>query len=140
MDALANRMSMSFKSNVKFCELSVLALGAIKGILSIDDDDFFKIEISLREAVNNAIVHGNGQDPQKDVAIIFDWDRHCLRIRVRDQHRRPTDFRQIEERITHNEVLSFNGRGITIMRSYMDHFELCHGECGNEVLMEKRLR
>jgi serine/threonine-protein kinase RsbW len=140
MDSTANHMSMSFKSNVKFCELCVLALGAIKGILSIDDDEFFKIEISLREAINNAIVHGNGQDPAKSVHIDFDWDRARLGIRVRDQHRRPTDFQQIEERISHNEVLSFNGRGITIMRSYMDAFDFRTSADGNEVIMEKRLR
>ncbi len=140
MSELANRVSMSFKSNIKFCELSVLALAAVKGILHIDDDDFFQIEISLREAVNNAIVHGNHSDPQKEVFLVFDWDRTRLRIQVRDQHHRPTDFQKIEERLAHNEVLSFSGRGITIMRSYMDSVELRHGPDGNEVIMEKRLR
>lgn len=131
---------MDFRSNQKFCELSVLALSTLKGILSIDDDEFFKIEISLREAVNNAIVHGNGLDPDKRVHIDYSWDRTRLRIRVCDQHVQTTDFRQIEESINRNDVLAFSGRGITIMRSYMDLLEFHRARDGNEVVMEKKLR
>src|SRR5215472_11647031 len=34
-----------------------------------DDDSEFEIEIAVREALSNAIIHGNDQDPQKRVYI-----------------------------------------------------------------------
>jgi anti-sigma regulatory factor (Ser/Thr protein kinase) len=83
-----NRISIAFKSDLKYTELSVLVLGFIKKLLDSDDEKFFKIEISLREAVNNAIVHGNGRDLNKLVHMDFVWDRTFLRIHVRDENRK----------------------------------------------------
>ena len=55
----ANRILMEFNSNLKFTEFSVIVLNFLKNILNIEENDSFEIEISLREAVNNAIIPGN---------------------------------------------------------------------------------
>lgn len=134
-----NRIAISFRSDLKYTELSVLVLAFIRKLLGIDDEMFFKIEISLREAANNAIVHGNGRDPNKQVHTEFVWDRSFLRIHVRDENNRQVRTQDIEDKIHNCHLLSFNGRGITIIRSYMDRFEfLCHPG-GSEVIMEKKL-
>ncbi len=134
-----NRITISFRSDLKYTELGVLVLGFIRKLLGIDDEMFFKIEISLREAVNNAIVHGNGRDPDKLVHADFIWERSFLRIHVRDENNRQVRFQDVEDKIQSCNLLSFNGRGITIIRSYMDSFEfLCHPG-GSEVIMEKKL-
>jgi serine/threonine-protein kinase RsbW len=134
-----NRIAISFRSDLRYTELSVLVLGFIKKLLDINDDVSFKIEISLREATNNAIVHGNGRDPGKWVHSEFVWDRSVLRLRVRDENNRQFRLQDVEDRIHNCQLLSFNGRGIMIMRSYMDHFEFnCHPN-GSEVVMEKKL-
>ncbi len=140
MGRLENWIKLSFRSNQKFCELSVLVLNTIKSLLCIDDDEFFKIEISLREALTNAIVHGNRGDLNKLVTIEFHWERDWLRIHVRDQHMQKTDFREIEKRFHNAEVLRVSGRGIMIMKNYMDSVVFQSVSDGNEVIMEKRLR
>ncbi len=134
-----NRIAISFRSDLKYTELGVLVLGFIKKLLGIDDEVFFKIEISLREAANNAIVHGNGRDSHKWVHVDFAWDRSLLRIRVRDENNRQVRLQDVEDKIHNCHLLSFNGRGITIMRSYMDRFEFHCLPGGSEVLMEKKL-
>ncbi len=134
-----NRITISFRSDLKYTELGVLVLGFIRKLLGIDDEMFFKIEISLREAVNNAIVHGNGRDPNKLVHTDFIWERSFLRIHVRDENNRQVRVQDVEDKIQSCNLLSFNGRGITIIRSYMDSFEFqCHPG-GSEVIMEKKL-
>jgi len=134
-----NRITISFRSHLKYTELGVLVLGFIRKLLGIDDELFFKIEISLREAVNNAIVHGNGRDPNKLVHADFIWERSFLRIHVRDENNRQVRAQEVEDKIQSCNLLSFNGRGITIIRSYMDSFEFhCHPG-GSEVIMEKKL-
>lgn len=134
-----NRISIAFKSDLKYTELSVLVLGFIKKLLSIDDEVFFKIEISLREAVNNAIVHGNGRDVDKLVHMEFVWEKSFVRIRVRDENSRKVDLQEVEDKINSCSILSFNGRGIMIIKSYMDSFSFRCLPGGSEVLMEKRL-
>lgn len=133
------RIAISFRSDLKYSELSVLVLAFIRKLLEIDDEVFFKIEISLREAVNNAIVHGNGRDANKFVHIEFVWDKSFLRIHVRDENTSQVDLQEVEDKIHNCQLLSFNGRGIMIIRSYMDRFEFhCHPG-GSEVVMEKKL-
>jgi anti-sigma regulatory factor (Ser/Thr protein kinase) len=128
-----NIISMAFKSNLKYTELSVLVLTFIKKILEIGDDEFFKIEISLREAINNAIVHGNESNLSKLVHVEFIWEKSFVRMRVRDEGDHEVRFDQIEKKINSCSLLSANGRGI------MDKFEFhCLGR-GSEIIMEKKL-
>lgn len=134
-----NTISMTFKSNLKYTELSVLVLTFIKKVLEIGDDDFFKIEISLREAINNAIVHGNRQDLQKKVQVEFVWEKKLLRMRIRDEGGQEIRFGEIEKKISNCELLATSGRGIMIMKNYMDRFEFRNAATGSEVLLEKKL-
>ncbi|MDD8013392.1 MAG: ATP-binding protein [Acidobacteriota bacterium] len=134
-----NRITISFRSDLKYTELGVLVLGFIRKLLGINDEVFFKIEISLREAVNNAIVHGNGRDLNKRVHADFVWERSLLRIHVRDENNRQVRVQDVEDKIQSCNLLSFNGRGITIIRSYMDSFEFRCLPGGSEVIMEKKL-
>jgi serine/threonine-protein kinase RsbW len=134
-----NKISVAFKSDLKYTELSVLVLGFIKKLLDVDDEIFFKIEISLREAVNNAIVHGNGRDLNKLVHMEFVWDKSFIRIRVRDENSRKVELQEVEDKINSCSLLSFNGRGIMIIKSYMDSFTFRCLPGGSEVVMEKKL-
>lgn len=132
-------IAVSFRSDFQYTELGILVLGFLKKLLRIGDDTFFKIEISVREAANNAIVHGNGRDPGKRVHLRFVWDRSRLRVHVRDENSRRVDPQEVEDRIHDCHPLSFHGRGITIIRSYMDRFEFRSCPEGSEVVMEKAL-
>jgi anti-sigma regulatory factor (Ser/Thr protein kinase) len=134
-----SRISIAFKSDLKYTELSVLVLIFIKKMLSINEENFFKIEISLREAVNNAIVHGNGRDHEKLVHMEFIWNKSFLRILVRDENNRKVNMQDVVVKINNCHLLSFSGRGITIIRNYMDHFEFHCRRNGSEVVMEKKL-
>ncbi len=139
MASKENRIAIAFKSDLKYAELSVLVLSFIRKLLGIEDEVFFKIEISLREATNNAIIHGNGRDPSKRVHIEFIWEKSFVRIHVRDENNRKVSLQDVEEKIHNCQLLSFNGRGIMIIRSYMDSFEFRCRPGGSEVVMEKKI-
>jgi serine/threonine-protein kinase RsbW len=137
---MENTISMSFKSSLKFAELSIMVLNFLRNTLKINDDDYFKIEISLREAVNNAIVHGNQMDLNRLVFITFHWGDALLAIQVKDQSDQIIDYKEIEKKISSCGLLSCSGRGITIMKNYMDKFEFRCSGSGNEVYLEKKLQ
>ena len=131
------KISTDFVSNLKFTEFTVFILNFLKNILKISDDDMFKIEISLREVINNAIIHGNKSDPNKRVFLDFEWKDRILKLTVTDQNTDKIDFNGMFERIKSKDVLSLNGRGILIMNNYMDKVEFSNIESGTRVVLEK---
>ena len=99
------------------------------------DGNHFEIELALREALVNAIVHGNHEDPQKRVhvqcRITTDGE---VSIGVEDEgqgfeHDAVADPAALENR------LRTHGRGINLMRALMDEVEFEQG--GSAVHMRK---
>ena len=134
-----NHINLEFISSLKFTEFCVIILGFIKNMINIGEDDFFKIEISLREVINNAILHGNKSDLNKKVYVNFQWSRSCIRMTIRDEGSKLIDFDRISNKIENNDVLTSNGRGILIMKNYMDKVEFIPSKKGSEIVMEKTL-
>jgi serine/threonine-protein kinase RsbW len=98
----------------------------------------FDIELALREALDNAVVHGNQENPETKVHIRC----RChpgneISIVVADQGK-GFDFEKIVSNGTSSDPGSEHGRGIPLMKAYMDdvHFE----RSGSEVHMRKRSR
>jgi serine/threonine-protein kinase RsbW len=134
-----NHVLLEFISDLKFTAFSVLVLGYLKNFLNIEEDNFFKIEMALREVINNAILHGNKSDEKKNVFVTFNWKKGFLRISVRDENQEEVNFNEINKKIKNNDVLSFNGRGLLIMKSYMDRVEFKSSNHGSEIIMEKKI-
>jgi serine/threonine-protein kinase RsbW len=96
----------------------------------------FDIELALREALENAVVHGNQEDPETKVHIRC----RCqpgkeISIVVTDQGK-GFDFQTIAGNGIAPDPASEHGRGIQLMKAYMDdvHFE----RGGSEVHLRKR--
>ncbi len=132
-------ISLDFESNIQFTEFCAFILSFLKKSLKINEDDLFKIEISMREAVNNAIIHGNKNNSQKRVFVKFEWNKKHVVIHVKDENPNKIDFIKIKGKIKKNNILSFQGRGILIMENYMDKIEFLYSKNGNEVIMEKMI-
>jgi serine/threonine-protein kinase RsbW len=95
--------------------------------------------MSLREVINNAIVHGNKLDENKRVFVNFYWNKKSLKIAIKDQNPEKVDFDEINKKLEKNDLLAFNGRGILIMKSYMDKVKFFPSKNGTEIVMEKTL-
>ncbi len=130
-------ISLDFESNIQFTEFCAFILSFLKKSLKINEDDLFKIEISIREAVNNAIIHGNKNNSQKRVFVKFKWNKKHVVIHVKDENPNKIDFTKIKEKINKKNLLSFQGRGILIIENYMDKVEFLYSKNGNEIVMEK---
>ena len=98
----------------------------------------FDVELARREALENAVVHGNQEDPETKVHIRC----RCqpgkeISIVVTDQGK-GFDFEKIVGNGITSDPAAEHGRGILLMKSCMDdvHFE----RGGSEVHMRKRAR
>lgn len=90
--------------------------------LGIDDDTCHWMDVAVREAVANAIKHGNAQDPAKQVHVDLYLEDEELIIQVEDEGMgfQPDDLRNP---LAPENLLKPNGRGIFYMNSFMDKIE-----------------
>ena len=109
----------------------------IKKLRDVDGDEV-DIQIALGEALANAVIHGNRENPHKCVYVTcrFSMDGEIL-LTVRDEGE-GFDSRAIPDPTDRHNCLLPNGRGIYLMRALMD--EVCFEENGKVVHMRKRLR
>ena len=98
----------------------------------------FDVELALRETLENAIVHGNQENPERKVRIRCRCQPgNEISIVVTDQGN-GFDFETIARSGITSDPDSEHGRGLQLIKAYMDdvHFE----RGGSEVHMRKRAR
>jgi len=98
----------------------------------------FNVEMALREALGNAVVHGNHEHPRAKVHIRCRcWPGKEISIVVTDQGK-GFDVGKTGDNGLALDLISEHGRGIRLMKAYMDDVHFARG--GSEVHMRKRLR
>jgi serine/threonine-protein kinase RsbW len=108
------------------------AIDEITGSIGINQDNYGKILVAALEAVNNAIKHGNKDNPLKLVDVEIEYDKDELRITVTDEGEGfnpsgipdPTMPENIEE---------LSGRGVFLMTKLSD--SITFNDKGNSVTM-----
>lgn len=90
--------------------------------LGVDEDTRHWMDVAVREAVANAIKHGNAQDPGKQVHVDLFREGDDLVIRVEDEGI-GFDPAQLEDPLAPENLLKPNGRGIFYMKSFMDEIQ-----------------
>jgi len=107
--------------------------------LDLDDATAHSIGLAVREAVANAIKHGNQQDPDKQVEIGFGVEQGEVVIEVTDQGA-GFDLLEVKDPLNPDNLLRPNGRGIFFMNSFMDAIDYSFKpEGGTVVTLRKRL-
>jgi serine/threonine-protein kinase RsbW len=108
--------------------------------LGFDEDDAGWIELAVREAVVNAIKHGNHYLADKQVDVEFLIGQDAMTIYVRDRGE-GFDTTSLHDPLDPERLLSPTGRGILWMRTFMDEVEYsAHPEGGCVVRMRKDRR
>ena len=99
----------------------------------------FGIDLAVREAVTNAILHGNKQDETKSVEIAFTKFSDELVITIRDRGE-GFDPAAIPDPTAEQNLLKATGRGILFMRAYMDEVEWTYHPAGGTVVRMTKKR
>lgn len=87
--------------------------------LGVDEDTRHWVDVAVREAVANAIKHGNAQDPGKQVHVDLFREGDDVVIQVEDEGI-GFDPDQLQNPLAPENLLKPNGRGIFYMKSFMD--------------------
>jgi serine/threonine-protein kinase RsbW len=94
--------------------------------LNLEDDYFGNVLISVSEAVNNAILHGNKSDISKQVVIHVFQDNERFWFTIKDSGR-GFDFTNLPDPTSPDNILMENGRGVFLMKNLADEVEFLEG-------------
>ena len=138
-----NTVRLDFHSSLEMLDFVQLVSDHIGRMVGLDDDSLHWVSVAVRESVINAITHGNCNDTGKRVHVEFtalEGDAQPgIAIRVRDEGC-GFDPSLLGDPRTPENLLKSHGRGIFLMRSFMDEMTFQRAaEGGMEVRMVKRI-
>jgi serine/threonine-protein kinase RsbW len=103
------------------------------------EDDCYRIGMSVREGVINAFHYGNQERPDKKIHLAVDLTPEKMIIHVLDEGK-GFDLSSVPDPLAQENLLSTSGRGIFLMRAFMDEFDVVSGRTGGaEIIMSKKL-
>jgi len=105
----------------------------------VNADMAYWLELTISESVINAIRHGNQFDPAKKARVCISSDGENVEVIVEDQG---SGFKidELADPTEGDNLLKPSGRGILIIKSYMDEVDLSRREGGGTRLrMVKKL-
>ena len=137
-------LRLEFTSAFEMLDLVQVVSDHVGRDVGLDDEAVHWVGVAIRESVINAIKHGNRNDTGKHVFVEFEtglYDETAeLKIRVRDQGA-GFDPQEVADPLAPENLLKASGRGIFLIRSFMDHVSLQRApEGGMEIRMIKRVQ
>ena len=134
---------LNFDSTFEMLDLVQVVSDHIGRLAGLDEEARHWVNVAVRESVINAIKHGNRNDTGKRVHVEFtpleaaDVPRGVV-IRVRDEGP-GFDPAAVPDPLAPENLLKGSGRGIFLIRSFMDEMVLQRAaEGGMEMVMVKR--
>ncbi len=135
----ANRIEVTMETLLDSVALAEGITERVARAAGFNDDDCLKIGMSVREGVINAFRYGNEEQRHKKIQLNFEVKDDKFVVHILDQGR-GFDLRQVPDPLAEENLLKTSGRGIFLMRTFMDEFEVRRTlEGGAELIMTKKL-
>lgn len=134
----AHRVSYTLDSTLETVNSAEEAASQIATEAGFDDEEVMKIAMAVREAAVNAVLHGNAYDPGKKVTVDFERTARELVITIRDQGK-GLDMSKVPDPLAPENLLKTSGRGIFLIRSFMDEVEIHPSQTGTEIKLIKHV-
>jgi serine/threonine-protein kinase RsbW len=129
---------LSLPSRIDTVATAAAAVAEVLNRLGVSEDALFGIDMAVREAVTNAVIHGNRQDENKTVDVTLKSSPDAVEISVHDQGP-GFNPEEVPDPTAAENILKSSGRGIFFMRTFMDEVDwLIRPGGGTTVRMLKR--
>jgi serine/threonine-protein kinase RsbW len=121
---------MVFKSEIKNINLVERLIDDISAKYQLHYDIYGKLLLAVVEGVNNAIVHGNKLESDKDVILQYQITDKDIQFVITDNGP-GFDYRNLPDPTKPENIEKTHGRGIFLMKHLADEVEF--NDKGNEV-------
>src|SRR5258708_40286887 len=133
-----DRRSYTLDSTLETVDIAEQVAGEIAAANGFGEDEVLQIAMAVREAAVNAVLHGNAYDPEKKVLLDFERVKGDLIITIRDQGK-GMDPEKIPDPLAPDNLLKTSGRGIFLIRSFMDEVQISPSQTGTEIKLIKHV-
>ena len=135
----ATRVSYTLESSLASVNKAEQTAGEVAARSGFEEEDCGRIAMAVREAAVNAVLHGNRYDPAKRLTISFETTPDALTVAVRDEGA-GLDPAIIPDPLAPENLLKQSGRGIFLIRAFMDEVRFRDLTPGTEITMIKFVR
>jgi serine/threonine-protein kinase RsbW len=133
------RIEITISSRFENIELVQVVAEHLCENAGVDEDGSHWVGMAVREAVANAIKHGNKLDVRKKVNATFELHGSELEIRISDEGE-GFDPATVSDPLNPLNLMKTSGRGIFYMRTFMDQVHYSFSPSGGtSLLMTKNL-
>ena len=132
-------VKLDIASRFEMLDVVQTVVSHLATLVGFGEDAIHYMSVAVRESVVNAIKHGNRQDAEKRVDLLFTIGEKTLEVSIHDQGE-GFDPSSIPDPLAQENLLKVDGRGIFFMKSFMDEVSYSFPpEGGTLVRMLKRL-
>jgi serine/threonine-protein kinase RsbW len=133
-----HRVSYTLDSTLETVDSAEQTASRIAEEAGFGEDEIMQISMAVREAAVNAVLHGNAYDPGKKVKLEFEKTGTDLVITIVDQGK-GLDLEKIPDPLAPENLMKTSGRGIFLIRSFMDEVEIHPSLTGTEIKLVKHV-
>jgi serine/threonine-protein kinase RsbW len=132
------RKSLIIKSKRSEIKRVEEILESLNSRLKMKKEKFINFQIAASEALINAIVHGNKENEEKYVSVVFEFDEKQICLTIKDEGK-GFDIDSLPDPTKEENLLKECGRGIFIMRSLVDDLDCksCENGATLKLVMKK---
>ncbi|HSY35015.1 MAG TPA: ATP-binding protein [Acidobacteriaceae bacterium] len=135
-DSATNRGSMTLASELSSVDVVEAKAEQLAHEAGFDEDTASQVAMVVREAVINAILHGNKKDPAKHVQWSYELNDEALKFKIADEGP-GLDPDSVPDPLAPENILRSSGRGIFLMKAIMDEVHFHQLNPGTEIEMIK---
>lgn len=133
----AQRIEVTLETLLDSVDLAEEIVLRVAGAAGFDEDNCHKIGMSVREAVINAYSYGNRQERGRKIGLIIELEERKFVVHILDEGK-SFSLADVPDPLAEENLLRTSGRGIFLMRAFMDEFDIQRGAAGGtELIMSK---
>ena len=132
------RVSYTLDSTLDSVNKAEQTAEAVAAKMPFDEESCHRIAMAVREAAVNAVLHGNAYNPDKKFFVAYEKTPQALVITVTDQGQ-GLDETLIPDPLAPENLMKQSGRGIFLIRAFMDEVTIRNMHPGTEITLVKHV-
>ena len=133
---MTNRVSYTLESTLESVNQAEQTAAEVAARAGFGEDERYQVSMAVREAAVNAVLHGNAYDPGKRFMVAYETTREALVITITDQGK-GLDPSSIPDPLAPENLMKGSGRGIFLIRAFMDEVKIRNTNPGTEITLIK---
>ncbi len=133
-----SKVSYRMESTLESVNKAEEMVGQLAKQAGFDDDVRDGIAMAVREAMINAVLHGNAYDPGKRVNLTLEQNGRELIVTIGDEGK-GLEPEEVPDPLAPENLMKQSGRGIFLIRAFMDEVRFRKLEPGTEITLIKRI-